>query len=231
MKDKEFRKLRREDLIEIIYQYQRREQLLVKENEGLRRRAEDRSLKLQNAGSIAEAALALSGVFEAAQKAADLYISEVKKANPIEKREEDTQPAGSSLSRKEMPKAEHPAAPAAENGTAANASKRETPARTLPGAEAPAAVAGKTHTSAKTADAAPARPTAKAAAASKPAAGESAAGASKIKSAVPAREPKPIRKPERPPAVRAAKPAAKRPEVSEEDTDQWLAELKELIGG
>ena len=56
-----------------------------KENESLRARVselegklEDRSLKLKNIGSIAEASLSLNGVFEAAQAAADQYIAELK---------------------------------------------------------------------------------------------------------------------------------------------------------
>lgn len=82
MDDKEFRKLRREDLIEIIYQYQRRDQKLTQENEMLRRQLEDRTIRLQKTGSIAEAAMALSGVFEAAQKAADLYLQSVQAYDP-----------------------------------------------------------------------------------------------------------------------------------------------------
>ena len=78
MDDKEFRKLRREDLIEIIYQYQRREQRLTQENEMLRAQLEDRRIRMEKTGSIAEAALALSGIFAAAQKAADLYLQSVK---------------------------------------------------------------------------------------------------------------------------------------------------------
>lgn len=38
-------------------------------------------MKLENAGSIAEAALALNGVFEAAQAAADQYLAQVHAAN------------------------------------------------------------------------------------------------------------------------------------------------------
>ena len=85
MDDKEFRKLRREDLIEIIYQYQRREQRLTQENEMLRAQLEDRRIRMEKTGSIAEAALALSGIFAAAQKAADLYLQSVKEhaENPV----------------------------------------------------------------------------------------------------------------------------------------------------
>ena len=78
MDDKEFRKLRREDLIEIIYQYQRREQRLIAENENLRAQLEDRRIRMEKTGSIAEASLALSGIFAAAQRAADLYLQSVR---------------------------------------------------------------------------------------------------------------------------------------------------------
>ena len=78
--DKEFRKLGRADLIEIIYQYQKREQALLEENAELRRRLEDRQLRIGELGSIAEASLALNGVFEAAQAAADQYLQNVQEA-------------------------------------------------------------------------------------------------------------------------------------------------------
>lgn len=62
------------DLIDIIYQYQRREQHLEAENAKLRRLLNERDIKIQNAGSIAEAALSLNQVFETAQAAADQYL-------------------------------------------------------------------------------------------------------------------------------------------------------------
>ncbi len=39
----------------------------------------DRKIKLREAGSIAEASLRLSGIYEAAQKAADLYLENVER--------------------------------------------------------------------------------------------------------------------------------------------------------
>ncbi len=41
-----------------------------------------REIELQEAGSIAEAALRLNGIFEAAQRAAEQYLSNVKRINP-----------------------------------------------------------------------------------------------------------------------------------------------------
>ena len=74
MKDRELRRLRRGELVELIYTYQVREQELVRENAELKEQLASRKLTIQNAGSIAEAALQLSGVFEAAQEAADRYV-------------------------------------------------------------------------------------------------------------------------------------------------------------
>ena len=108
MDDKEFRKLRREDLIEIIYQYQRRDQKLTQENEMLRRQLEDRRIRLQKAGSIADAALALSGVFEAAQKAADLYLKSLQDYQPGSEPQQKAAPAVPEAA-EEKPAADAPA--------------------------------------------------------------------------------------------------------------------------
>ena len=74
MTDKEFKKLNRAELVEIIYRIQQNEEQLRDENNNLRRQLASKNIKLNNAGSIAEAALALNGVFESAQKAADDYL-------------------------------------------------------------------------------------------------------------------------------------------------------------
>lgn len=81
MTDQELRRLTREDLLDIIYELQRRTQQLEQENETIRKQLADRTVKLENAGSIAEAALAVNGVFEAAQAAADQYLAQVRAAN------------------------------------------------------------------------------------------------------------------------------------------------------
>lgn len=80
MKDRELRRLRRGELVELIYTYQVREQELVRENAELKEQLASRKLTIQNAGSIAEAALQLSGVFEAAQEAADRYVQSMADA-------------------------------------------------------------------------------------------------------------------------------------------------------
>lgn len=75
--DKEFRRLSRAELIEVIYRMQQDEQELRRENDELKARLADRRSHLSEAGSIAQAALALNGVFAAAQSAADDYLAEI----------------------------------------------------------------------------------------------------------------------------------------------------------
>lgn len=77
MTDKEFRRLSRAELIEIIYQLKKNEETLKNENAALRRQVADRRLKISNAGSIAEATVALSGIFAIAQQTADMYVQNV----------------------------------------------------------------------------------------------------------------------------------------------------------
>lgn len=81
MTDKEFRKLKRSDLIAIIYEYQKKQEELVKEIGELREQLESKNLKISKAGSIAEAVVGLDLLFETAQKTADDYIEQVRLAN------------------------------------------------------------------------------------------------------------------------------------------------------
>ena len=78
MTDKEFKKLHRADLIEIIYEYQRREKAMQEEIASLRAQLGERALKLKDAGSIAEAVIRLNALFETAQKTADDYVEQVR---------------------------------------------------------------------------------------------------------------------------------------------------------
>ena len=50
----------------------------------LHRQLADRTLRLEQVGSIAEAALSLNRVFEAAQAAADQYLESVKAQYPVQ---------------------------------------------------------------------------------------------------------------------------------------------------
>ena len=77
MTDKELRKLSRTELVEIIYELQKQNESGAEEIKQLRMQLEDRTVAAESAGSIAEAALKLNGVFEAAQNAADQYVASV----------------------------------------------------------------------------------------------------------------------------------------------------------
>ena len=78
MADRELRRMHRAELIEIIYALKQNEDQLKAQNAALTAQLQDRQLRLANAGSIAEAALSLNGVFDAAQAAADQYLQAVR---------------------------------------------------------------------------------------------------------------------------------------------------------
>ena len=77
MAGKELRHMNRGELIDVIYALKKQQEALAAENEELRQQLSKRELKLQKAGSIAEAAMSLNQVFEAAQQAADQYLQSV----------------------------------------------------------------------------------------------------------------------------------------------------------
>ncbi len=75
------RRMNRTELIEIIYALQQNEKTLREQNEALQRQLDDRLLRLEQAGSIAEASLSLNHIFEDAQQAAAQYLSSLELAN------------------------------------------------------------------------------------------------------------------------------------------------------
>ena len=84
MAERELRRMNRMELIEIIYALKQHEEELEQQNANLRRQLADRTLRLEQVGSIAEAALSLNRVFEAAQTAADQYLESVKAQYPVQ---------------------------------------------------------------------------------------------------------------------------------------------------
>ncbi len=79
MTEKELRKLNRYQLLELLIMQTERANELQEKLDALEAQIRERELQLSKIGSIAEASLQLSGVFEASQKAADLYLESVKK--------------------------------------------------------------------------------------------------------------------------------------------------------
>ena len=78
MTNKQLRTLRRAELLELLLEQAKENEHLRQENEALRSQLERREIAVQEIGSIAEAALKLNGVFEAAQKACDQYTYNVQ---------------------------------------------------------------------------------------------------------------------------------------------------------
>ena len=78
MTDKEFKRLNRSQLIDIIYQLQIKQDEISEENESLKKALADKRLRINESGSIAEAALEINDCFKNAQKAADQYLEEIR---------------------------------------------------------------------------------------------------------------------------------------------------------
>ena len=75
----ELKKLNRTELLELLLE-------VTKENERLKRRiriyeeaVQDKKIAIEESGSLVEAAVKISGVLEAAQEAADLYLENIKR--------------------------------------------------------------------------------------------------------------------------------------------------------
>ena len=78
MTDKEFKQLSRAKLIDIIYQLQLHVEELTEQNHSLKKTLEDKRLRINTAGNIAEAALEINDCFRSAQNAAEQYLNEIK---------------------------------------------------------------------------------------------------------------------------------------------------------
>ncbi len=78
MKDKELRKLNRQDLLRLLLEAEKENRRLNEALGEAQARLGERELRLSRAGDLAEAALSLNGVFEAAQRAALQYCESVR---------------------------------------------------------------------------------------------------------------------------------------------------------
>ena len=78
MTDKEFKRLNRSQLIDIIYQLQVKQEELMEENRKLKEEVQEKRIRLRQAGNIAEASLAIHNVMQAAQDAATQYLEEIR---------------------------------------------------------------------------------------------------------------------------------------------------------
>lgn len=78
MNEKELRKMSRRQLLELLLQQAEKMEKLEVEMDLLNKKLHSRVLLEEKAGSIAEAALKLNGVFNAAQAAADQYLKNIQ---------------------------------------------------------------------------------------------------------------------------------------------------------
>jgi hypothetical protein len=78
MTGKELRSLGKLDLLRLLRMQEEEIERLTEENRALTQRVEERAIILENAGSIAEASLRISGVMEAAQAGAELYLESLR---------------------------------------------------------------------------------------------------------------------------------------------------------
>lgn len=72
--EKELRKLNRYQLLELLMIQTERSNELEKQNNLLQEQLARQNFRISSLGSMAEAALQVSGILEAAQKAADVYL-------------------------------------------------------------------------------------------------------------------------------------------------------------
>lgn len=78
MTEKEMKKLSRTDLLRMLIDQGEEMKVLKEELEKAKAEISEREIKMTEAGSIAEAALKINGVFEAAQAASQQYLENVK---------------------------------------------------------------------------------------------------------------------------------------------------------
>lgn len=72
MATRELKRLSRKQLLQLLIAQ-------MEENRDLRRKLENRQLIMENTGTLAEAALKLSEIFEAADAAAQIYLDSVER--------------------------------------------------------------------------------------------------------------------------------------------------------
>ena len=86
MTEKELRKLRRTELLELLVEQGRIVERLQKEVTALRAEAEERRISIDKAGSIAEASLSLTKIFEDAEEASKLYLENIERLSQDQNR-------------------------------------------------------------------------------------------------------------------------------------------------
>ena len=88
--EKELRKLNRYQLLELLVAQTERANALEEKLEKVQSQLDSHDIRMSVVGSIAEASLQLSGIFNTAQNAADLYLNAVRdRADQMEEEAEE----------------------------------------------------------------------------------------------------------------------------------------------
>lgn len=133
MTDKDLKRLRRDELLEMLIAQSKRTDQLQAELDAARAQLASRAIVLEEAGSIAEAALRINGVFEAAQAAAQQYLDNIRRISGVqpeaaaepEKPGEAAEPENPGENPKAGTDGPEEAAPAAEENAPADQSEGE----------------------------------------------------------------------------------------------------------
>ena len=78
MTEQELKKLSRADLLAMLLEQSKENDALRSQLSQMRAELDDKAIRIENAGSIAEAALQLNGIFEAAQAACAQYTDNIR---------------------------------------------------------------------------------------------------------------------------------------------------------
>lgn len=78
MTDRQLRKASRPDLLQLLLEEKRSNEALRAQLEQLQLQLESRQMRMNQAGSLAEAALKLSGIFDAAESACQYYTENIR---------------------------------------------------------------------------------------------------------------------------------------------------------
>ena len=119
MTDKELKRLRRSDLLEMLLALSKENAQLRNQLEQTRRQLDDRILTVSEAGNLSDAVLQLNGVFDATHKACAQYEENIRAR--CEEMEQDTQKKCDTL----ITAAKKHAARILQSQTATNNSKQE----------------------------------------------------------------------------------------------------------
>lgn len=95
MTEKELRRLKRVELLEIMLEQQKRIEALEEELKAAKEELESRRIAISKAGTLSEAALAVTRLFAEADRAAAIYLENLRRMAGVEEttpKEAETQP-------------------------------------------------------------------------------------------------------------------------------------------